>query len=404
MIRRWCPRISFLASSLLGFIFVVGIAASTLLARQGILVTNDGRTLEGDIQEAANGQSINVTVHGATATLDRNNVNSISYSDDAAGDFQKRLKGLDADDVKGRLDLSRMELSAKQYDLATEAAKDAERVDPHNPDAAILLDTIKSERNLQFHPVSAAATTEPAANPEPAAPSSTPTTNPAPSKYLTLNDVYAIRGAELQPDDDVRVDFYSNVRQRYVSAQKDAAAGFDSLTPAQQTLAILDAGDPKLTKDVRIATDPHVLNEFRTRVLPRVLTGCLNCHNSSNSGGGFVLYPDSRDPTVWYTDFYILQKSSFKVHTTDMFGSGPVERQMIDRIRPEDSLLLQFGLPRSVATVPHPDVKGYKPIFHGLSDPAYLDVAKWIMSLKALAPDYGIKYEIPTGPGPTTQP
>jgi hypothetical protein len=76
---------------------------------------------------------------------------------------------------------------------------------------------------------------------------------------------------------------------------------------------------------------------------------------------------------------------------------------MIDRLRPEDSLLLNFGLTQSVTKLPHPNAKGFKPIFHNTSDPIYLDVAKWITSLKALAPDYGIKYDVPTGPAPTTQ-
>ena len=121
-----------------------------------------------------------------------------------------------------------------------------------------------------------------------------------------------------------------------------------------------------------------------------------------------MLFPDSRDPTVWYTDFYILQKAGFKVHSTDIFGSGPVYRHMIDRMRPEDSLLLNFGLPQSVATMPHPKAAGFEPMFHGLGDETYLDLGKWIASLKAIAPDYGIKYTIPTGvasagTAPTTQ-
>jgi hypothetical protein len=378
--------------------------AAGVLARQGTLSTNDGRVLEGDINESADGQSVNITIHGATVTLDKTNVSAISYADDAAADYQKRLKALDPEDVKGRLDLAKFELAAKQYDLATAAAKDVERIDPHNPDAAILLDTIKSEQNLTTKTAVESATSQPAEQ------AGTPTTNSAPGKYLTIVDVYKIRAAEAEPGDNVRATFFNNVKQRYSAAHKEVN-GFDSWTPPQQAMQILQSGDAKLIRDVRVENDPKVLSEFHQRVLPRVLTGCLSCHNPDKGAGGFVLYPDSRDATVWYTDFYILDKTSFKVHSTDMFGSGPVVREMIDRVRPENSLLLNYGLPSSMATTPHPDVKGFTPIFHSLGDPAYVEGGKWIDSLKAIAPDYGIKFEIPTGPNgagpsaaPTTQP
>jgi hypothetical protein len=397
----------FLAASALGVVSLLGFGASALLARQGILSTNDGRVLQGDIAESADGQSVNITVHGATVTLDKSNVSTISYSDDAPADFQKRLKALNPDDVKGRLDLAQFELTAKQYDLATEAAKDVQRIDPHNPDAAVLLDTIKSEQNLKTTTAVEAATSQPTEQ-------GNATTN-ASAKYLTLTDVYIIRAAEAQPDDNVQAKFYNEVRQRFTSLHKEVA-GFDSMSQAQQALQILQSGDANLMKDVRVENDPKGLAEFHQRVLPRVLTGCLSCHGATNGAGGgaggFVLYPDSRDPTVWYTDFYILQKGVFKVHSTDMFGSGLVTRRMIDRLRPENSLLLNFGLPQLVSTAPHPDAKGFTPIFHSLGDPAYLGVAKWIDDLTAIAPEYGIKYDIPTGPngpgpnsvGATTQP
>lgn len=396
MIRRWCPRVSAIAACAIGFASLIAFPASSLLARQGTLSTNDGRIMQGDIDESSDGQSVNITIHGATVTLDRASVSSISYSDDATADFKKRLGALDPSDITGRLRLSRTELDAKQYDLAEDAAKDVERLDPHNPDAAILLDTIQSQRNLATSTqVAAGAATQPGLQ-------GTTSSNPAPSKYLTLDDVQTIRRFELEPNDNVRVNFYNNVRQRYLNTHTDAT-DFDSLTPAQKALSIFQSDDQTLIKDVRIETDPAVMREFHDRVLPRVLDGCISCHGTSNGAGGFVLFPDSKEPAVWYSDFYILQKVGFKVHTSDIFGSGPAYRHMIDRVRPDDSLLLNFGLPQSVARLPHPEAKGFKPIFHTTNDPIYQAVSNWITSLKAIAPDYGIKYDVPTGSAPAVQ-
>jgi hypothetical protein len=54
--------------------------------------------------------------------------------------------------------------------------------------------------------------------------------------------------------------------------------------------------------------------------------------------------------------------------------------------------------------MPHPKAAGFEPMFQGLGDENYLDLGKWIASLKAIAPDYGIKYTIPTGVGPAAAP
>jgi hypothetical protein len=75
---------------------------------------------------------------------------------------------------------------------------------------------------------------------------------------------------------------------------------------------------------------------------------------------------------------------------------------MIDRAHPEDSLLLQYGLPRNEAKVPHPDVQGFRPAFRrGRDDTKYQAIARWIGSSllidAPLTPDYGIQYDPPTG-------
>jgi len=320
-------------------------------------------------------------MYGSTLTLDRSNVASIDYPGDAAGDFQKRLGALDPNDITGRLDLSRSELNARQYDLAAQAAKDAERLDPHNPDAAILLDTIQGERALDAKPVavSAAGTAE--------APAATASSG----KYLTMDDVYAIRRAELLPDDQVRVEFFNNARKRYLGLRGDAAA-FDAETQTQQALDIIQSGDPHLATEVHIVSDPHVLADFRVLVQRRILAGCAaaGCHGGAGAGG-FVLYPDAKQTLPCYTNFYILQQTGRKLAGGDTIGKGPVYRPMIDRLHVQSSLLLQFALPRSLAWTPHPEVKGFRPMFGSPEDPNYEAVSHWIESLNPIVPDYGIK-------------
>ena len=70
MIRRWW----------LGA-FVIALLASGLFARQGVLTTKDGQVLSGDIQDGPDGTSVNITLHGATLSVSRDNVAAINYAD-----------------------------------------------------------------------------------------------------------------------------------------------------------------------------------------------------------------------------------------------------------------------------------------------------------------------------------
>ena len=375
----------------LGGVVAILAGVSVLLAREGIVNTTDGRTLRGDIQQNPDGTT-NISFRGGTVTLDAGNVASIVYADDARADFNDRLKKLDPNDITGRIELGRMELRAGQFDLATTAAEDAQRLDPHNPDAAILLDTIQAEQTLNVRMAVEAA------HPTPVA------TKPSPGPYLTQDDVYAIRRAEPTPDDDnVRITFRNDVRSRYASLQPDAA-GFNRETDTQQAEDIIQSGDPNLAKDVHIETDPAVIREYRVGIQPRILEGCAaaGCHNG-DAQGGFMLFTDASDTLPAYTNYYILQMSGKKLETGSTFGHGPVFRPMIDRARVEGSLLLQYGLPQTLAVTPHPNAPDFRPMFGGVDDTVYQFVFRWISSLRAITPDYGIQYKLPTGGGATTQ-
>ncbi|HEY1922486.1 MAG TPA: hypothetical protein VGG44_06945 [Tepidisphaeraceae bacterium] len=384
-------------------IFVICLLASGLVAKQGILQTKDGRRLMGDIQDAPDGQSVNITIHGATVSVSHDDIAQITYPADAAADFHQRLKALDPTDIKGRLDLSRWALESHEYDLAAEAAQDVQRIDPHEPNAAILLDTITSQKALDAK-LSARANAAPATGAE-NVPAASATPAEAPSKFLTMEDVTIIRRMELLPDDQARLDFTGNVRNKYLALTGADSAAFDAESLAQQALDIFQTNDAQLIKNVRILSDPNVLLTFRMRMQPRILAGCAaaGCHGSTGSGG-FFLYPDADKILVAYTNFDILVQTSRKIQGQDVFGTGPITRPMLDRLHSQSSLLLQFGLPRSLATLPHPDVRDFKPMFRGMDDPTFVEMSNWISSFNVIPPEYGIHFKLPTGDAPATQP
>ena len=74
---------------------------------------------------------------------------------------------------------------------------------------------------------------------------------------------------------------------------------------------------------------------------------------------------------------------------------------MIDRNRPEDSILIQFALAPNLSNNPHPDVEGYKPIFRTLNDAKYKQFVRWIADgLSPLINDYGVPFDDDRGARP----
>ncbi|MGB0767944.1 MAG: hypothetical protein ACPGYV_09565 [Phycisphaeraceae bacterium] len=101
---------------------------------------------------------------------------------------------------------------------------------------------------------------------------------------------------------------------------------------------------------------------------------------------GLYLFPRDRDgERVELTNFYILTQ-------TTLDGAA-----MIDRNAPQESLLLQWALPRESAKFPAPDVPGWEPKFKDTDDERFAEHVDWIKSLFQAnqGSDYGIEYTLP---------
>jgi hypothetical protein len=101
---------------------------------------------------------------------------------------------------------------------------------------------------------------------------------------------------------------------------------------------------------------------------------------SASSHGGFQLLrlQPNREDTV-YTNFHRLHAAR-----TD-------DGDMVDREKPERSLLIQYGLPQDRAATPHPQTPGWRAGLRDESDPTYQLLQRWIgRELYHPAPDYGL--------------
>src|SRR6266576_5651771 len=108
-----------------------GVLLTTIaFARQGVIHTRDGRTIEGDITERDD--SVTVSIRGIETTINRTDIDTLNYEQDIEKEYQARLAKLDKSDVKGRLQLARWAFDHHNYPLARDAANKALEVDPNS--------------------------------------------------------------------------------------------------------------------------------------------------------------------------------------------------------------------------------------------------------------------------------
>lgn len=394
------------------------LTGSVLLARPGTVKMKDGKSFDGDITETGN--TVFIKTPGGTVSLRKDQVASVQYGEDAKSEFDKRLAELDPQDVAGRVKLARWAFDQKEYDLATDAADAALKIDPRNQEARDLRTTIQEQIRLGRRTAPEAPTPPPATPGQPARPGAPgagagaggatgrgPTTAPAAaaqpggqqagargeraaqpaaaSRVVTPAEINRIRHLEWREgDNNIQVRIDPNLRRRFLDNNADyTPQQFNKLPPVEQARAILKSGSPEMAEQVTLASDPRPLTEYRRMVQQVILPGCASTQCHGGPGTSFVLHNPGKTDQQAYTNFLVLQE-----YQTSVNGA---QRSMIDRTRPEDSLLLQYGLPRDVATVAHPEVKNFRPVFRGANDQRYRSVLAWVSdSLAPVKPDYDI--------------
>src|SRR5205814_630083 len=127
-----------------------------------------------------------------------------------------------------------------------------------------------------------------------------------------------------------------------------------------------------------------------------VLTNCATaaCHGGGAGSDRFALHPKADHEAEAYANLVTLHKYQYK-------PDKGREASMIDRNRPEDSILIQFALAPNLSNNPHPNVEGYKPIFRTLNDAKYKQFVRWIADgLSPLINDYGVPFDDDRGARP----
>jgi hypothetical protein len=158
----------------------------------------------------------------------------------------------------------------------------------------------------------------------------------------------------------------------------------------------------ELYPKINVITEPWALNLFRRRVHNTwLLNSCatVRCHGGGRAGRFYLYRQRYKDERVRYTNLLIL-------HRMELDRDWP----LINYSEPMMSLIVQHGLPRREARKPHPDVKGWKPVFGPGGQRMLRDTLDWIDSMMKPRPEYPVEYEPPQlggaieDPGPLGDP
>lgn len=388
----------------------VCLVGSVLLAKPGIIKTREGQVYDGDVEDVAGNDYVTVTVHGIPTQIDRADIESMAEGQGIDTEYQQRLAKLGPKDVKGRMELAQWAFTQKRYDLARDAADRALVVDPNSAEATQFLTLVQSQQRMERAKARAAATQSTEA--DESGPAVSQLANQPAWQLLTAGDMNRIRQEELRKTDTrARFRFMNDVERRFLASNRSyTLTDWRGMLPVQRAIKILDEGAPQLRDDVVVETDPAAIQEYRRLVQPLVLANCatIGCHGGMSAGSLVLNKTAETNELASYTNFYILEQYAQKIKSAgdqqSVFGSGPVERQMIDRTHSEDSLLLQYGLPQNLAKFPHPEVRSFRPAFlRGREDTKYRAIANWIGTVLApVQPKYGIDYQPPKGKKPAT--
>ncbi len=341
-----------------------------------------GRVIEDDFKHVI------VEIEGITTKLDRDIVDRVEIEPTFQERYTELKKTLDRTNFDGRMAMCRWLIDERQYQMAFDELS-ALVIDSELPEARRLLNQVQAQ--LELLAPRTAADTAPAEREE------RPIAGDPdlPSKLLSRADVNMLRIYEIDFNDppDVKVDA-ETIRKlivRYGSSDQipTESEGRNRLfrLPSLDIVRLmfnLRARD--LYAEIHVLSEPRSLNTFRQRIhnawlIPDCATS--RCHGGLHAGRLFLHTRQYKDERVWATNLLILERLKL--------GDHP----LIDYDHPEDSLIIQHALPRNYARLPHPDVKGWSPVFSRSTKGLYEDALAWIKLMYQPRPDYPIDYEPP---------
>lgn len=152
---------------------------------------------------------------------------------------------------------------------------------------------------------------------------------------------------------------------------KDGERAFMQADGAEQLQLMFDLRARDFYKHATVRNRIRSLDTWGS-VHERYVLRYFQAHFGNGDVPGLYLFPKGRDgERIKMTNFYILTQTTI--------DGVP----LLDRNKPEESLLLQWGLPREEAKYAAPEIAKWRPYFRDTEDKRFTDIADWIRMLYA---------------------
>ena len=364
-----------------------------------VIIDEGDAYIDGTLEAITDDQLI-LRVRGLVVPIQRDRVVSMAVRLTPGQRYRDIRPTIRDDDLPRLLNLVRW---LEQNQLYSEALQELEGILRRNPDneearrlqtlvnQLIVLEEIRAKRRAQDNQRTRVAEEEAqraAAYPRRAARNEIPTLTP---EQINLIKVYEI-DLTARPRLLIQRSTIDELLRRYaehalIPTTRQGKAEFYRKPPVEILDIMFRVGARDLYGEVRVIGQPESMQRFRDEISARWLTNrcaTTRCHGGTAAGRLQLINRAPNSEATVYTNFLIL----------DRFDTNqPVP--MIDYSNPADSLLLQMALPREDVLYPHPDVRGWRPVFVNDRSPRYRASLEWIRMMYQPRPDYPIEYTLP---------
>lgn len=379
---------------------IVPLAEPEAEGQDGIIHLRDGTDLRAIIHEDGFAEIV-YEIAGIKSRMPRDSVAMVTLEPGFDEKYRRFKEAIKPNEVDKRLTFSRWLVSEKRFELAAvELRALTKEIDM--AEARELLKQVDAQLAME------AAAARPGAGQTGDA--DRPTRRPAsettrrsgpvelrdilPSRLVAADDVNLIRVYEVDTDRPPRLDISPDVIRELITRYGSSSlvpTGTEernrmfSWEPSRVLKLLFELKARDLYARVRVTSEPWSLNLFRTKVhdawlIPNCATS--QCHGGIDAGRFFLHRRNSKEERVRYTNLLILLRSK-------------LDHPLVDFEDPESSLVIQYALPRDEARRPHPDVKGWKPIFVGTARALKGETMQWIRGMYKPRPEYPVDYEPP---------
>lgn len=175
-----------------------------------------------------------------------------------------------------------------------------------------------------------------------------------------------------------------------IPSTQDGREAFHRKAPIDVLAEMFRMRARDLYGEVQVIGLPSALDRFRNDVNATwLVNSCATsrCHGGTDAGAFMLYNRKPRSERAALTNLLILERSTL--------ADG---RPLIDFENPARSPLVQMTLPRNRSAFPHPDVKGWRPVFHTLDARRLKQAIAWISAMRRPRSEIPIDYDPPHPP------